>query len=247
MIKVENINKHFGNLHVLKGINETFKKGEVVSIIGPSGSGKSTLLRCINLLEIPDKGKIDFENELIFNHKSNIHKNEKHINNYRQNLGMVFQHFNIFPNMTVLENITLAPVLTNKKNKDEANKMGYELLEKVGMTDKAKVYPTTLSGGQKQRLAIVRALANEPQVMLFDEPTSALDPEMVKDVLDVIKGVVDTGMTVIIVTHELRFAREISDRIIFMDDGKVIESGSPNQIFDNPKNERLKSFLSKVL
>ena len=247
MIKVFNITKHFGNLEVLKGISENFKKGEVVSIIGPSGSGKSTFLRCINLLETPDSGEIYFEDNKIYDDKTNLHKNEKHLNNYRQNLGMVFQHFNVFPNMTVLDNITLAPVLTNKMSKEEAINLGYDLLKKVGLTDKASVYPTTLSGGQKQRLAIVRALANEPKVMLFDEPTSALDPEMVKDVLDVIKGVVDSGMTVIIVTHELRFAREISDRIIFMDDGRIIETGTPSEIFDQPKNDRLKQFLSKVL
>lgn len=247
MIKVNNLSKQFGKLEVLKGISEIFTKGEVVSIIGPSGSGKSTFLRCINLLEIPDSGTIYFEDEMIFDSDANLHKKENKINLYRQNIGMVFQHFNVFPNMTVLQNITLAPIMTKKMDKEEAKKIGYELLSKVGLLDKADVYPQTLSGGQKQRLAIVRALAMNPQVMLFDEPTSALDPEMVKDVLEVIKGVVDMGMTVIIVTHELRFAKEISDRIIFMDDGRIIETGTPEKIFNAPKNERLIQFLSKML
>lgn len=247
MIDVCNITKRFGNLQVLNGITENFKQGEVVSIIGPSGSGKSTFLRCLNLLEIPNSGQIYFEGNLVYDNKYNLRKNEQMLNRYRQNLGMVFQHFNVFPNMSVIDNITLAPVMTNRKTREEARALGMELLQKVGLSEKANAYPTTLSGGQKQRLAIIRALANEPQVMLFDEPTSALDPEMVKDVLEVIKEVVNLGMTVIIVTHELRFAREISDRIIFMDEGRIIESGSPSEVFDNPKSERLKSFLNKML
>lgn len=263
MIKVNHLTKSFGELQILKGISEHFNKGEAVSIIGPSGSGKSTFLRCINLLEIPDTGSIVFENQVVFDQFADVHKDEKTINQYRQKIGMVFQHFNVFPNMTVLENITLAPLMTKKINAKEmpgktrklrekqameqAREAGLALLAKVGLLEKANAYPQTLSGGQKQRLAIVRALAMNPEVMLFDEPTSALDPEMVKDVLEVIKGVVDTGMTVIIVTHELRFAREISDRIIFMDDGQIIESGIPEQIFNAPKSERLVQFLSKML
>ena len=289
MIKVKNLQKSFGKLEVLKGINETINDHEVVSIIGPSGSGKSTFLRCLNLLEMPTKGELYYDDKLIFKKESSRHfqaienvKKEKDIlpkdeyqnklkcakenykqikkqerlrnknlesmiNNYRQEVGMVFQHFNVFPHLTVLENITLAPVLENKMSKEEAKIEAYKLLEKVGLEDKADVYPKTLSGGQKQRLAIVRALAMKPKVMLFDEPTSALDPEMVKDVLEVIKKVAQTGMTVVIVTHEMGFAKAISDRVIFMDNGYIIESGTPQQIFDNPQNPRTKEFLSKVL
>lgn len=245
MIKVENLKKEFGNLHVIKGITEEIKKGEVVSIIGPSGSGKSTFLRCLNLLEMPTSGKIYFEGQEIYNDKLSLDK--KSINAFRQRIGMVFQQFNVFPHLTVLENITLAPVQLKKATIEEARTNALHLLEKVGLSDKANVYPRKLSGGQKQRLAIVRALAMDPEVMLFDEPTSALDPEMVKDVLNVIKGVVNMGMTVVIVTHEMKFAEEISDRVLFIDEGVVIESGTPEQIFHNPQNPRTQAFLSKVL
>ena len=289
MIKVKNIHKNFGKLEVLRGINEEIKEGEVVSIIGPSGSGKSTFLRCLNLLEIPTKGEITYNDNLIYKKESSRHnkyieelKNKKEemnkeeykakikelksnakkiysaekkrlktldsdVNIYRQEIGMVFQHFNVFPHMTVLENITLSPIIIKDISKEEATEKALKLLNMVGLSDKANVYPKTLSGGQKQRLAIVRALAMEPKVMLFDEPTSALDPEMVKGVLEVIKDVAQSGMTVVIVTHERGFAREISDRILFMDEGKIIESGTPSEIFENPKNERTKEFLSKVL
>lgn len=247
MIKLENIHKSFGNLHVLKGINETIKQGEVVSIIGPSGSGKSTLLRCINLLEVPNSGSIYYKDKMVFSENSKESEINKIINIYRQNIGMVFQHFNVFPNMTVLENITLAPVQTKKLSKDDANQVAMSLLKKVGLLDKANNYPKNLSGGQKQRLAIIRALAMNPEVMLFDEPTSALDPEMVKDVLKVVKDVSTSGMTVVIVTHEMAFAKEISDRVIFMDGGLIVETGTPIEIFDNPQNQRTKQFLSKVL
>ena len=217
IIKVENLCKGFGELKVLRNINQHVNMGEVVSIIGPSGSGKSTFLRCLNLLEVPDSGKITFEGVEITDKKIDIDK-------HRQKMGMVFQHFNVFPNMTVLENITLAPVL---EKKDE--------------------YPRKLSGGQKQRLAIVRAMAMKPDVILFDEPTSALDPEMVKDVLDVIKDLADSGMTIVIVTHEMGFAKEVSDRVLFMDDGCIQEEGTPEEIFEHPKNPRTIEFLSKVL
>ncbi len=247
MIKLENIHKSFGNLHVLKGINETIKQGEVVSIIGPSGSGKSTLLRCINLLEVPNSGSIYYKDKMVFSENSKESEINKIINIYRQNIGMVFQHFNVFPNMTVLENITLAPVQTKKLSKDDANQVAMSLLKKVGLLDKANNYPKNLSGGQKQRLAIIRALAMNPEVMLFDEPTSALDPEMVKDVLKVVKDVSTSGMTVVIVTHEMAFAKEISDRVIFMDGGLIVETGTPIEIFDYPQNQRTKQFLSKVL
>lgn len=289
MIKVKNIYKNFGKLEVLKGINEEIKQGEVVSIIGPSGSGKSTFLRCLNLLEIPTKGEIIYNDTLIYKKESSRHnkyieelkskKNQmsseeykiklkelkenaklvysaekkrlkrldKDVNEYRQEIGMVFQHFNVFPHMTVLENIITSPIIIKKILKEQAVEEAYKLLKMVGLEDKTNVYPKTLSGGQKQRLAIIRALAMEPKVMLFDEPTSALDPEMVKGVLEVIKDVAKSGMTVVIVTHEMGFAREISDRILFMDEGKIIESGTPEEIFDNPKQERTKEFLSKVL
>lgn len=255
MIKVSNLEMKYGDLLVLKGISEEIHQGEVVSIIGPSGSGKSTFLRCLNLLEIPAKGKLEYQGEVIFDNLQLTNKEnqkmikslDKNINNYRQNMGMVFQHFNIFPHLTVLENITLAPMLTKKVSKEEIETEAEALLAKVGLLDKAHVYPKKLSGGQKQRLAIIRALAMKPEVMLFDEPTSALDPEMVKEVLDVIKEVVKMGMTVVIVTHEMNFAKEISDRVLFIDDGMIVESGSPEAIFTNPKHLRTKEFLSKVL
>ena len=240
LLKVENLHKKFGDLHVLKGVSETVSQGEVVSIIGPSGGGKSTFLRCLNLLEIPDEGKIYFEGVDITDKSVNI-------NIHRQKMGMVFQHFNVFPNMTVGKNITMAPVLLGKKSQKEADEMAKELLSRVGLLDKINEYPKRLSGGQKQRLAIVRALAMEPDVMLFDEPTSALDPEMVGEVLAVIKELVKTGMTTVIVTHEMGFAREVSDRVFFMDGGIIAEKGTPEEIFGNPQNPRTKEVLGKVL
>ena len=240
MIKVENLHKSFGDLEVLKGVSEHIKKGEVSSIIGPSGGGKSTFLRCLNMLEKPDSGKIIFEGVDITNEKTDI-------NIHRQKMGMVFQHFNVFPHLTVKENITLAPVMLKKKTKEEASEMADKLLERVGLLDKANEYPRRLSGGQKQRLAIVRALAMEPDVMLFDEPTSALDPEMVGEVLEVIKQLAEEGMTIVTVTHEMGFAREVSDRVLFFDGGVIAEEGTPEQVFDNPQNPRTKEFLSKVL
>ena len=240
LLKVENLHKRFGDLHVLKGVTEHITQGEVVSVIGPSGGGKSTFLRCLNLLEIPDEGKIYFEGVDITDKKVDI-------NVHRQKMGMVFQHFNVFPNMTVGKNITMAPVLLGKKSQKDADEMAKDLLNRVGLLDKIDEYPKRLSGGQKQRLAIVRALAMEPDVMLFDEPTSALDPEMVGEVLAVIKEVVKTGMTTVIVTHEMGFAREVSDRVFFMDGGIIAEKGTPEEIFGNPQNPRTKEFLGKVL
>ena len=240
MIKTINLHKSFGDLHVLTGVSETIHKGEVVSIIGPSGGGKSTFLRCLNLLERPEEGQIFFEGEEITGKNVNIDK-------HRQKMGMVFQQFNVFPHLTVAENITLAPRMLKGKSEAEANAMARDLLARVGLSEKYDEMPGKLSGGQKQRLAIVRALAMEPEVMLFDEPTSALDPEMVGEVLDVIKGLVNSGMTCVIVTHEMRFAREVSDRILFIADGKVAESGTPEQIFDHPQTARLQDFLAKVL
>ena len=240
MIRVENLKKDFGRLQVLKGVTEEIRQNEVVSIIGPSGSGKSTLLRCLNLLEVPSSGKIYF-------HDVDLTDKKVDINVHRQKMGMVFQHFNVFPNMTVEENIMMAPVLLGKKNREEAHIMAAELLKRVGLYEKADVRPTKLSGGQKQRLAIVRALAMEPEVMLFDEPTSALEPEMVGEVLAVIKELVTTGLTTVIVTHEMGFAKEVSDRVLFMDEGIIAEAGIPEQIFGDPKQERTKDFLSKVL
>ena len=240
MIKVENLHKSFGDLEVLKGVSEHIKKGEVVSVIGASGSGKSTFLRCLNMLEEPEAGSIIFEGVDITQEKVNIDK-------HRQKMGMIFQHFNVFPHMTVIENITMAPMLIKKKSKEEAEEQAMKLLEMVGLADKRDEYPRRLSGGQKQRLAIVRALAMEPDVMLFDEPTSALDPEMVGEVLQVIKNLVKDGMTAVIVTHEMGFAKEVSDRVLFMDGGVIAESGTPEQIFNNPQNPRTKEFLSKVL
>lgn len=240
MIQTVDLYKSFGNLQVLKGINEHIAPKEVVTIIGPSGGGKSTFLRCLNLLETPDSGKILFEGV-------DIVKDKVDIDLHRQKMGMVFQHFNIFPHLSVKENITLAPTLVKKISAAEANEQAMELLNRVGLVDKADENANSLSGGQKQRLAIVRALAMEPDVMLFDEPTSALDPEMVGEVLDVIKGLVKDGMTSVIVTHEMGFAKEVSDKVVFFDEGIVAEEGTPDQIFNNPQNPRTKDFLSKVL
>ena len=240
MIVTEGLHKYLGKLHVLKGINESISQGEVVSIIGPSGSGKSTFLRCLNLLETPEEGKIFFEGV-------EITAKGIDVDIHRQKMGMVFQQFNVFPHLTVLDNITLAPTLLKKSSKEEAVEKAQLLLKRVGLADKAGEFPRRLSGGQKQRLAIVRALAMEPDVMLFDEPTSALDPEMVGEVLDVIKSLAEGGMTTAIVTHEMGFAKEISDRVLFMDDGIIAESGSPEQIFGDPQNPRTREFLSKVL
>ena len=240
MIKVVDLHKSFGSLHVLRGVTEHIKPGECVSIIGPSGGGKSTFLRCLNLLETPEQGQIFIEGVEITNKNIDI-------NLHRQKMGMVFQLFNVFPHLSVKENITLAPTLLKKKTPQEADEMAMALLSRVGLADKAEAHPGKLSGGQKQRLAIVRALAMEPDVMLFDEPTSALDPEMVGEVLDVIKNLVKTGMTSVIVTHEMGFAKEISDRVLFMDEGIIAEEGPPSQVFGNPQNPRTKEFLSKVL
>ena len=245
MIKTKGLKKKFiirgkEELQVLKGIDETIYKGEVVTIIGPSGGGKSTFLRCLNLLETPDEGKIWVEGTEITDKKVDI-------NLHRQKMGMVFQHFNVFPNMTVKQNITMAPVLLKKKTQEEADAAADDLLKRVGLYDKKDEHPSRLSGGQKQRLAIVRALAMDPDVMLFDEPTSALDPEMVGEVLDVIKSLVKTGMTSVIVTHEMGFAKEVSDRVLFMDEGIIAEAGTPDALFNNPQNPRTREFLSKVL
>ncbi len=242
LIKVTDLKKHYngGEVKALDGVNCEINKGEVVVIIGPSGSGKSTFLRSLNLLEIPTNGEIIFNGTDITAPKTNINK-------HRQKMGMVFQHFNLFPNMTVLKNMTSAPVTILKKSKEEAEKKALELLDRVGLKDRADAYPSQLSGGQKQRVAIVRALCMEPDVMLFDEPTSALDPEMVGEVLDVMKDLARQGMTMVCVTHEMGFAKEVASRVIFMDEGKIIEEGTPDEIFSNPKSDRLKSFLSKIL
>lgn len=240
ILETRNLKKSFGKLEVLKGISTGIRRGEVVSIIGPSGSGKSTFLRCLNLLETPDGGQVLFKGQDITDKKLNISQ-------YRQSIGMVFQHFNVFPNLTVLENVTLAPVLEKKVPKDQAKEEAMALLRRVGLGDKADEYPRKLSGGQKQRLAIVRAMAMKPEVMLFDEPTSALDPEMVKEVLNVIRELTRSGMTILIVTHEMGFAREVADRVVFMADGRILEEGAPADIFDHPKDPRLQDFLSKVL
>ena len=240
MIKVSNLHKSFGKLEVLKGIDEVIEKNEVVCVIGPSGSGKSTFLRCLNLLEEPTSGDI-----LIDGVK--INDPSQDINEIRKKMGMVFQSFNLFPHKTTLENIMLAPVKVNKLSQAEAEKIGRDLLERVGLSDKADVYPRALSGGQKQRVAIARALAMQPEIMLFDEPTSALDPEMVGEVLEVMRELAHQGMTMVIVTHEMGFAREVADRVLFMDGGYIVEQGTPSEIFDSPRNERTQSFLSKVL
>ncbi len=242
LITVTDLKKHYngGTVKALDGINCRIKKGEKVVIIGPSGSGKSTLLRSLNLLEIPTSGSIVFDGEEITSKKANINK-------HRQKMGMVFQHFNLFPNMNIIRNMTLAPTKILGKNKDDANAKAIELLTRVGLADRAEAYPQQLSGGQKQRIAIVRALCMEPDVMLFDEPTSALDPEMVGEVLDVMKSLAMQGMTMVVVTHEMGFAKEVADRVIFMDEGVIVEEGTPYEIFNNPQSDRLKSFLSKVL
>lgn len=268
IIEVENLKKDFGKLQVLKGITTKIYKNEVLSIIGSSGSGKSTFIRCLNLLEQPTGGKIIFEGKTIYDEenqekviknkfirkiikfvksKKDTQLDEKELNDHRKKMGMVFQHFNVFPNMSVLDNITLGPITSKGVSKEEAEKEALELLEKVGLQDKANEYPKKLSGGQKQRLAIVRALAMKPDVVLFDEPTSALDPEMVKEVLDVIRKLANTGMTIIMVTHQMEFAKEISDRVFFMDGGVIYESGTPEEIFVHPKLPRTQEFLSKVL
>ena len=242
MIKVENLQKHFndGELKALNGVNAQIHQGEVVVVIGPSGSGKSTFLRCLNLLEIPTAGTVTFENVDITDKKVNI-------NIHRQKMGMVFQQFNLFPHMTVLKNMTVAPTTLLKKSKEEAEKKARELLKRVNLADRADAYPHQLSGGQQQRIAIVRALCMDPQVMLFDEPTSALDPEMVGEVLDVMKGLAQEGMTMVVVTHEMGFAREVADRVIFMDEGVIVEEGTPDEIFNHPTQQRTKDFLNKVL
>jgi ABC-type polar amino acid transport system ATPase subunit len=240
VIHINNLHKSFGRNDVLKGVNEHIKKGEVVVVIGPSGSGKSTFLRCLNLLEEPSEGVINFEGEDITNKNTDINK-------IREKMGMVFQQFNLFPHKTVLDNITLSPIKVKGIKKEEAEEKACKLLEKVGLKEKAQAYPSSLSGGQKQRIAIARALAMEPEVMLFDEPTSALDPEMVGEVLAVMKELASEGMTMIVVTHEMGFAREVGDRILFMDGGNIVEQGTPEEVFKNPKNPRTIDFLSKVL
>ena len=240
MIEVRNLEKSFGNLQVLRGISEIIKEQEVVCVIGPSGSGKSTFLRCLNLLEEPTGGEVFLDGEKINTPDADIDK-------IRERLGMVFQNFKLFPHMTVLDNITLAPIKVRKTPKDEAEAAARKILETVGLSDKENSYPSSLSGGQKQRVAIARALAMEPEVMLFDEPTSALDPEMVGEVLNVMKKLAEEGMTMVIVTHEMGFAREVADRVLFIDQGVVMEQGTPEELFGNPQNERTKSFLSKVL
>ncbi len=240
MISVNNLRKSFHGLEVLKGISTEIKRGDVVCVIGPSGSGKSTFLRCLNMLEKPDSGEIIFNGEDLTRPRTNL-------NLHRQKMGMVFQQFNLFPHMTVLENLTCAPVMLKKLTQAQAEEKAMELLGRVGLADRANEYPNKLSGGQKQRVAIVRALCMDPEVMLFDEPTSALDPEMVGEVLDVMKSLAQKGMTMIVVTHEMGFAREVSNRVLFMDEGIIMEDNAPQELFSNPQCERLKSFLSKVL
>ncbi|NFI83379.1 amino acid ABC transporter ATP-binding protein [Clostridium botulinum] len=240
MIEIKNLNKSFGMNHILKGINTHIDKGQVVVVIGPSGSGKSTFLRCLNLLECPEEGNIIFEDEGITSRKTNINK-------VREKMGMVFQQFNLFPHKTVLENITISPIKVKKLSEEKANEIAMKLLKKIGLEDKANFYPSQLSGGQKQRIAIARALAMEPDVMLFDEPTSALDPEMVGEVLNVMKDLALEGMTMVVVTHEMGFAKEVGDRVMFMDEGKILEEGTPEDIFNNAKNSRTKDFLSKII
>lgn len=240
MLKVRSLKKAFEKTEALQGVSVDINKGDVMCIIGPSGSGKSTFLRCLNFLEKPDGGQIIFEGHDLTSRKVDL-------NLHRQKMGMVFQQFNLFPHMTVLENLTCAPVMLKKISKEDAGKKAMELLQRVGLADRADSYPSQLSGGQKQRIAIVRALCMEPDVMLFDEPTSALDPEMVGEVLDVMKGLAKAGMTMVVVTHEMSFAREVATRVLFMDNGTVVEEGTPEQIFSQPKSERLQSFLAKVL
>ncbi len=240
LIKVEHLEKKFGEMKALSDINTEIKKGEVVVVIGPSGSGKSTFLRCLNLLEVPTNGKIFFENVDITDKKTDI-------NIHRQKMGMVFQHFNLFPHMTILKNMIIAPMKLQKKSEKEATDIAMTLLKRVGLEERANAYPSQLSGGQKQRIAIVRALCMQPEVMLFDEPTSALDPEMVGEVLEVMKGLAKENMTMVVVTHEMGFAKEVATRVMFMADGKQVEEGTPKEIFESPKSERLKTFLAKVL
>ena len=240
LIETVDLKKNFGSLQVLKGINQTIYQGEVVSIIGPSGGGKSTFLRCLNLLETPTSGKVIFEGQ-------ELDAKSTDLDTHRQKIGMVLQQFNVFPHLTVLNNITITPMLEKKVSKADAEKEAMELLKQVGLEEKANEYPRKLSGGQKQRLAIVRAMAMHPDVMLFDEPTSALDPEMVKGVLEVIKNLAESGMTCVIVTHEMGFAKEVSDRVLFIDGGVIAEEGTPDEVFNHPKNERTKEFLSQVL
>lgn len=240
MIKIENLHKYFGKLEVLKGIDYEIQEKQVVCVIGPSGSGKSTFLRCINMLEEVTDGAIYIENVKINDPKTNI-------NEIRAEVGMVFQQFNLFPHMTVLDNVTMAPMQIRKMSRPDAEVLGHELLKKVGLDSKAYNYPEQLSGGQQQRVAIARALAMKPKAILFDEPTSALDPEMVKEVLDVMKNLAAEGMTMVVVTHEMGFAREVGDRVVFMDGGYIVEEGSPDELFGNPQNERTKAFLGKVL
>ena len=242
MIQVKNLEKHFnaGTVHALNGVTTDIARSEVLVVIGPSGSGKSTFLRCLNLLEKPTGGSVVFEG-------TDITAPGVNINVMRRRMGMVFQHFNLFPHMTVLKNLTLGPMQLLKKSQDEANQKAMQLLERVGLADRANAYPSQLSGGQKQRIAIVRALCMEPDVMLFDEPTSALDPEMVGEVLDVMKELAREGMTMVVVTHEMGFAREVADRVLFMDNGQIVEEGTPEAIFEHPRSERLQSFLAKVL
>ena len=257
MLKIEGLVKNFGRLKVLKGIDAQIRQGEVVVLIGPSGSGKSTFLRCMNLLEKPSKGHIWFEDEEITSggafradgsHKRIPHHlKEQNINRYRSEMGMVFQHFNLFPHLTVLENIILAPMQVRGMTRDEAVASAMDLLARVGLTDKATVYPSQISGGQKQRIAIVRSLAMKPKVMLFDEPTSALDPEMVGEVLNVMKDLAKEHMTMVVVTHEMRFASDVADRVLFLDGGIILEEGSPSEIFNHPKNDRTREFLHKVV
>ena len=240
MIKVSGLRKNFGHLEVLKGIDQHIEKGEKIVLIGPSGSGKSTFLRCLNLLEKPTAGEILIEGECITDPKTDV-------NRLREKMGMVFQHFNLFPHLSVMDNITLAPIKVKKMSAAAAREKGMELLKTVGLYDKANAYPGQLSGGQKQRIAIARALAMVPDIMLFDEPTSALDPEMVGEVLDVMTRLAEAGMTMVVVSHEMGFAREVASRVLFMDDGKVLEEGTPEQLFNHPQNQRTKEFLSKVL
>lgn len=240
MIEVKGLYKNFGDIEVLRGIDEEIKQGEIVVVIGPSGSGKSTFLRCLNLLELPTEGEIFLEGKLINDPKADI-------NLTRQKMGMVFQHFNLFPHLTVLDNITLAPMKIKKTKKEDADALAIKLLQRIGLEDKKDSYPAQLSGGQKQRIAIARALAMEPEIMLFDEPTSALDPEMVGEVLQVMKDLAHEGMTMVIVTHEMGFAKEVGSRVLFMDQGVIVEQNVPEEIFTNPQNERTKSFLRKVL
>ena len=247
IISVSNLKKTYSKLEVLKGISLDIHENEVISIIGSSGSGKSTFIRCLNLLETPTSGEIRYKDQIIYSSSDSKKLKENDLNKYHQKIGMVFQHFNVFPNMTVLENITLAPIKTKKFTETEAKDKAMYLLKAIGLDDKKDEFSKKLSGGQKQRLAIVRALAMEPDVILFDEPTSALDPEMVKEVLELIKKVASIGMTIVIVTHEMAFAKEVSDRVVFIDDGVIGEIGTPSEIFNSPKSTRLQEFLSKVL